>query len=160
MCLGLFFLFTASTSARVETESFTIGPLVTETAVTLHLNSGDEVEGYFTVIGGNNDIDFYIKDPYGNYIYPRSRVRGRFDFKFIAGTTGDYRVYFDKSFAPHVTKTVNLTTKIVPTAFRIPLWAILILLGLLMVIIGSILALKRRKIVAGELPPPPPPPPP
>jgi hypothetical protein len=69
------------------------------------MSKGDVLEGYLTVRGGNDDIQFYVKDSYGNVVLNVS-VRGRYDFQYSATSEGFHTLYFDNSFSLLTSKQV------------------------------------------------------
>jgi hypothetical protein len=63
-------------------------------SLTTHRDKGERVEGYFTVLGGNDEIDFHIEDPYGTIIYDSGIVKSRKDFAFTTEFEGVYTLFF------------------------------------------------------------------
>ena len=142
--VGLLLPYALSELAGAMTRSFTVSPLSAIT-VSRHLNRGERVEGYFTVRGGNDDIKFYIKDPYGVIIYDVGKVKGRHDFVFTAETIGVYTLYFDNSFSLITSKHIYLTIKLTPAILGLPINQLLIMLGLIVSVIGVVLKSKTKE---------------
>jgi len=95
--------------APYHEQSFTVGAL-SEKTLSVELSSGDSLEGYVQVTtGGNLDINFLVKDPYGKTIYKApDRVKGRHDFTFKAQNDGYYTLHFDNGFSLLTSKSVIL----------------------------------------------------
>ncbi|MCW3984903.1 MAG: emp24/gp25L/p24 family protein [Candidatus Bathyarchaeota archaeon] len=77
-----------------------------------YLETNDRTEGRITVGGGNEEIKFYVKDPYGVVIYDAGVVKTRVDTGFTAANSGIYRFYFENQ--------ENSSEKIVKVRFRSP----------------------------------------
>jgi hypothetical protein len=60
-----------------------------------YLERNDRTEGGITVSGGNEEIKFYIKNPYGVITYDAGIVKTRLDTGFTAANTGIYSFYFE-----------------------------------------------------------------
>ncbi len=80
-----------------------------EFTATKNCDQGHRTEAYFTIRGGNEQLRFWIKDPYGATIYDAGTVTGRLDFAFTAEHTGAYTLYFFN--AQTASKTVYFTEK-------------------------------------------------
>jgi hypothetical protein len=76
-----------------------------------YLETNDRTEGRFTVSGGNEEIRFYIKNPYGVVIYDAGIVKKRLDTGFTAANSGVYSFYFENE---------ENSEKIVQLRFRSP----------------------------------------
>ncbi len=77
-----------------------------------YLETNDRTEGSFAVSGGNEEIKFYIKNPYGVVIYDAGIVKTRLDTGFTAANSGIYSFYFENQ--------ENSSEKIVQVRFRSP----------------------------------------
>ncbi|MCK4417919.1 MAG: emp24/gp25L/p24 family protein [Candidatus Latescibacteria bacterium] len=115
--------------------------------LTFHFDVNDEVEGYFSVRGGNDDIRFYIKDPFGKTIYASGIVTGRHDFSLTANTEGAYTLYFENSFSWVTPKRIYLTTSVIGTIAGFKALSlsgfILMILGVVSIVVGVVLKPKR-----------------
>lgn len=60
-----------------------------------NLEKGDRTEGGFTVSGGNEEVRFYIKNPYQVVIYGAGIVKSHYSTGFTAGHSGVYSFYFE-----------------------------------------------------------------
>lgn len=135
-----------------ETEYREVPPLYYD-LLTFFLKQGDRIEGEFTVRGGNDDIIFYIKDPYGNIIYePADRVYGWHKFSITASSDGAYTLYFDNTFSLITSKAVYLTIRkcscgLLETAriTGISVGISVMILGAIIVAIGMILKPKVKE---------------
>ena len=78
----------------------------------IDMNRGDVFEGYLIVRGGNDDIKFYIKDPYGNKVLDAGWVYSGYDFHYIATSEGLHTAEFDNSWS-------WLTSKVVSVNYRV-----------------------------------------
>ncbi len=90
-----------------QDRNFTVSPGQQYT-ISIDLRQGAVIEGYLTVIGGNNDVRFYIKDSYGNIVLDKNRVTDRYDFSYTAASAGFHTMYFDNSFSIFTGKQVLL----------------------------------------------------
>jgi hypothetical protein len=72
---------------------FELGPL-SGVSQSSHRDNGERVEGYFTVAGGNEEVEFTAKDPYGACIYNSEAVTSRGEFAFTAEHDGVYTLFF------------------------------------------------------------------
>lgn len=89
--VGLFFYFFPI--KLPDNNTYELDPL-RGISITTHRDKGERVEGYFTVLGGNEEIEFTIKDPYGTIIYDAGIVKGRRDFIFTTEFEGVYTYFF------------------------------------------------------------------
>lgn len=110
------YLAAGVSGAKSISKSYTldISPLSSRYIV-LSLSPNDYVYVSGDISGGNNDIEFYITDPDGNYVRQRSRVYGSFSYGFTAYREGSYTLWFDNSFSIITSKTVNLELSVKPT---------------------------------------------
>lgn len=158
LVVGLYFYVSPYLTTNTTTDTFTVQALHYNVAST-QLSKGDRVEGYFTVVGGNGDIDFRIKDPYGSVILDAGRVTGRRDFAFTAEFSGTYTYYFDNTFSLITSKTVFFSHNETIVAFPRDLTLVGALIGLMIVLLGiSRVAqayVKEKKQMANVPPPPP-----
>jgi len=95
-----------------------------------HLNSGDEMECRVTILGGDNYIKIYIKDPLGVYITWPGPVQGEKDFSYTADVSGVHVLYFDNSFSAS-SKQVFFSMEVKPALTKSPLPLMLIFMGLI-----------------------------
>ena len=82
-------------------ESFHVSPL-SSNSLTAHAGTGDRIEGYFTIGGGQDEVKFWIEDPCEATVYDPGLVYDRHDFQVIYASDGDYTLYFDNSFSSTV----------------------------------------------------------
>lgn len=68
----------------------------------------DPIEASFTVMGGEDDIDFYVKDPLGNLVVERKRATNAGAFAFFSNATGYHQVIFDNTFSTSANKLIWL----------------------------------------------------
>lgn len=132
-----------------KTQSQEVAPLHYH-MLTFFLEQGDRIEGEFTVRGGDDDIIFYIKDPYGNIVYePPGQVHGWHKFSITASSNGAYTLYFDNTFSLITSKSVYLTIRICPCGLLLKTARILgisaMIPGAIMVAIGIILKPKVKE---------------
>jgi hypothetical protein len=157
LIVGLFFYLIPLGMSNTKTDSFQVPNLQTATS-TFVLNKGDRIEGYFTILGGSNDIRFNIQDPYGSVILNAGTVTGRRDFAFTAEYSGAYTLFFDNGYSIFTSKTVFLSysgTVAFPSAIAI----VIALIGLLILIFGLSRvsqAWAKEKKQTATVPPPPP----
>lgn len=158
LIVGLYFYIFPYLTTNTRTDTFDVSALHSQ-IMSVQLNKGDRCEGYFTVIGGNGDIDFRIKDPYGSVILDAGRVTGRRDFAVTAEYSGTYTFYWDNTFSLITSKTVFFSHNWTVVAFPRELTLLVALLGLLLVILGSSRIaqayVKEKKQTASPPPPPP-----
>ncbi len=132
--IGLFLYLSPYITSPTRTGDHYVYALQTLT-LTMHFDRGERLEGYFTVRGGNDDVKFYIKNPYGAVILDAGTVTGRHDFAFTAEHEGVYTLYFDNTFSLITSKTIFLS-------YRVTVKSILYDLSLPIAVVGiAILAL-------------------
>ncbi len=86
----------------------------------MQLDAGVRFEGFFTIDGGGNDVDFWIEDPDGNVIlWTKSRPCQNHSFAFVAATDGEYILFFDNRFSLVTHKMVVVSGIAYPS---IPIW--------------------------------------
>ena len=90
-----------------EDRSFHVSPQSTSTLI-VHAEVGDEIQGYFTIRGGENEIKFWVEDPNGADIYNAGMVYDRHDFRVSCAEEGNYTLYFDNSFSQTAGKDVYI----------------------------------------------------
>jgi len=88
---GLFFYVSPLTSTT--TDDYDIEPLQAMW-LNRHHEQGERIEGYFTVLGGNEEIEFRIEDPYGVAVYDAGVVKSRHDFALATEHSGVYTLFF------------------------------------------------------------------
>jgi len=95
----------------------------------------------FSVSGGSNDIDFYIKDPSGGYIYGPLRVYNGLSYEFKATESGNYEFVFDNTFSLATTKRVSINAyiKTMPYLGLVYVGGVLIIISGIMIGAGSII---------------------
>jgi len=76
--------------------------------IAVDLKAGQTVEGYFSISGEENDIDFYITDPSGWLAYGVERVTGGGEFAVEARDSGTHTLWFDNSFSWGKSREVTL----------------------------------------------------
>jgi hypothetical protein len=125
-------LFLMFVSHATQVESFTV-PASTMRTFTLNLNPGDNVSGSIAITGGNNDVDFTIKDPQGTEIYSKRRIQQGTTFSFTASQAGAYTLVFGNSFSILTDKVVQITYAVTrqtqSSKACVPSTAILLLVG-------------------------------
>jgi hypothetical protein len=92
VCIVLGLVFYVNPINMDQNETWNVGAFG-ERIATANLDKGTRQEGYFTIRGGNEELTFWIKDPYGATIYNAGNVRSRCDFAFTAEQTGAYTLY-------------------------------------------------------------------
>lgn len=68
----------------------------------------DPMEASFTIMGGEDDIDFYVKDPLGNMVVEKKRATEAGAFAFFSNATGYHQVIFDNTFSTSANKIIWL----------------------------------------------------
>ena len=81
--------------------------------LTFNLDKGAKFTGSLSVSGGNNDINFWVANPTGDYIVPKQGVTIGKSFQFVADNSGGYTLNFDNTFSLITSKTVTLTYVVV-----------------------------------------------
>lgn len=96
----------------VYSDTFTVQPGDTR-YIPLTVRELNRIAGNFSVEGGSgNDIDFSIKDPFGNLLQQAGRVSRSQSFAFVAAAAGEYRLYFDNSFSTFSNKVVKYSVTV------------------------------------------------
>jgi hypothetical protein len=139
-------LFYISPFALVSTESYDISP-GGGMSLTQHLEKSERIESYFTVAGGNEEIEFYIKDPFGVIVHNGGIVKSRYDFALTTKHSGEYTLVFENK--QQSGKVVLLSSK---TPIMNPYASLITaILGILFLIIGMVdIYQKRLKTRASE----------
>ncbi len=91
MILGLSFYF--SPIKLSDNNDYEIDPSK-GISLTTHRDKDERVEGYFTILGGDEQLDFHIEDPYGTTIFDADKVKSRKDFSFTTEFEGAYTLFF------------------------------------------------------------------
>ncbi len=68
----------------------------------------DPLEASFTIMGGEDDIDFYVKDPLGNLVVEKKRATDAGAFALFSNATGYHQVIFDNTFSTSANKLIWL----------------------------------------------------
>ena len=92
--VGLFLYFSPYTTST-KTEDYDVRRGVMLEVTWPDLEKGERISGYFTIRGGDEEVKFYIKDPYGAIIHDAGTVKSRHDFAFTAEHSGVYSLYFE-----------------------------------------------------------------
>ena len=129
--VGLVLVLLSSVLTTHISRNFWVNSYSTFT-LSYHLNSGDKMECRVTVLGGDNYIKIYIRDPLGVYIPCPGPVRGEEDFSYTADVSGVYVLCFDNSFSGY-SKQVFFSMDVIPALAGSPLPWMLIFMGLIIV---------------------------
>jgi len=144
MVLGLLVYFFPIKIAQNDTYEF--APL-RALSLTQHRGKGERVEGYFTVLGGNDEIEFHIEDPYGTIIFDAGIVKSRKDFAFTTEFEGVYTLFFGNH-QSNSGKTVFLTEQ--RTLIGEGLASAIALIGVGILIFGFVSLYGERLKQAGK----------
>jgi len=143
LIIGVAFVFSS-----IEEETVSMNPTVFDVkpgegwVYTIYNVKKDEVVHIeFSVSGGSGDIDFYIKDPSGGYIYGPLRVYNSLSYEFKAIESGNYEFVFDNTFSLVTTKRVSINAyiKTMPYLGLVYVGAVLIIIGGIMLGAGLII---------------------
>ena len=77
-----------------------------------NLHQGDRLEGWFE-IEGDNDIMFWVNDPFDRRLLDPGKVTGRYEFNVVAQQTGVYTLHWQNCFFCRG-RTIGLHWRIVP----------------------------------------------
>ncbi|MDH5746847.1 MAG: emp24/gp25L/p24 family protein [Candidatus Bathyarchaeota archaeon] len=142
--LGL--LFFTSILILTSTDDYDISP-GGEMSLTRHREKGERIEGYFTVLGGNEEIEFYVEDPFGVIIHNAGIIKSRHDFALTTEHSGVYTLFFGNK--QQSGKVVYLSSKMMIIGPDASL--AITILGILFLILGSIdIYQKRQKTKARD----------
>jgi hypothetical protein len=122
-----------------QNDTYEIDPL-RAMSLTQHRDKGERVEGYFTVLGGNDEIEFHIEDPYGTTIFDAGIVDNRKDFAFTTEYEGVYTLFFGNK-QQESGKTVFLTVQRNVTQ---GVDVIIIVIGVCFLILGLVVLYQER----------------
>ncbi len=100
------------TAYSVTIESIKVEPSQIQTR-TFDLSKGTEIKGSFSVAGAINDINFWVTDPSGNTIVPKTSVQSFTSFDFTASSDGTYTLNFDNSMSTESEKLITLSYDII-----------------------------------------------
>jgi len=135
--LGL--LFYISPFVLISTDNYDISS-GGEMSLTRYREKSERIEGYFTVTGGNEEIEFYIEDPFGVVIHNGGTVKSRHDFALTTEHSGVYTLIFENK--QQSDKVVFLSGEMVIIGSDASL--IIAILGILFLIIGMIDIYQKR----------------
>ena len=135
--LGL--LFYISPFVLISTDNYDISPSG-GMSFTQHREKSERIEGYFTVIGGNEEIEFYIEDPFGVIVHNGGIIKSRHDFALTTEHSGVYTLIFENK--QQSGKVVFLSSEMVIIGSDASL--IIAILGILFLIIGVIDIYQKR----------------
>jgi len=138
--LTFLFIFDPKVATNYE-----VSPRETLT-LTFDLHEGQRLEGYFTVIGGDEEIRFHIEDPYGNMVHQADIVKRKYGFTFTATYDGAYALHFMNP-DRYTEKAILLTLKTSVEVLGVPSDIFFVILGLLIASTGITLT-----IVGGLVP--------
>jgi len=142
--LGL--LFYTSILTSTSTDDYDVSP-GGETSLTRHREKGERIEGYLTVLGGDEEIEFYIEDPLGVIIYNAGIIKSRHDFALTTEHSGVYTLFFGNK--QQSGKVVYLSRKMIIISPNVSL--AIVILGILFLILGMIdIYQKRQKTKARD----------
>ena len=106
---------------------------------------GERIEGYFTVIGGDEKVNFLITDPHGVEAYYAGTIISRHEFVFTANHEGTYTFWFGNP--QDSSGKVVFITFIRVLSFEVP-GLIMAFFGALLTCIGIIYILKENSAKA------------
>jgi len=142
--LGL--LFFTSILILPSTDDYDISP-GGEMSLTRHREKGERIEGHFTVLGGNEEIEFYVEDPFGVIIHDAGIIKSRHDFALTTEHSGVYTLFFGNK--QQSGKVVLLSRKMIIIGPNVSL--AITILGILFLILGMIdIYQKRQKTKARD----------
>ena len=75
--------------------------------VPLRVKELNRITGSFSVEGGNNDVNFWVADPFNNVVVQSKTVTRNQEVALVAATAGEYRLYFDNSYSWVTNKVVK-----------------------------------------------------
>lgn len=87
--------------------NFYVSPLSSQT-MTFRASAGSIFEGYFTIRGGADEVEFWIEDPWGRVVHNAGLVYDRYEFHITCSHEGYYTAYFNNTFSLTVGKHVYL----------------------------------------------------
>ncbi len=68
----------------------------------------DAIEASFTIQGGDDDIDVYVKDPLNNMAVEKKRATDMSALAFFSNATGYHQIVFDNTFSTNSNKLIWL----------------------------------------------------
>lgn len=143
--LGL--LFYTSILTLTSTDNYNVSP-GGETSLTRHREKGERIEGYLTVLGGDEEIEFYIEDPFGVIIHNAGIIKSRHDFALTTEHSGVYTLFFGNK--QQTDKVVSLSRNMMIIGPDASL--AITILGILFLTLGLIdIYRKRQKTKAREM---------
>lgn len=99
----------ASATASMVTDTKTFGVGAGKiTTFYVRAEPKDAIEASFTILGGDDDIDVYVKDPLGNLVVEKKRATDMGAFAFFSTATGYHQVIFDNTFSTSANKLIWL----------------------------------------------------
>lgn len=98
-----------SAPSNLVTDSKTFAVAAGKTVVFyVRAETKDPFEASFTIQGGDDDIEVYVKDPMGNLVVEKKRATDMGALAFITTATGYYQIIFDNTFSTNANKLVWL----------------------------------------------------
>ncbi|MBI2934587.1 MAG: emp24/gp25L/p24 family protein [Chloroflexi bacterium] len=97
----------AAAAAVSDTRTFAVAAGKT-TVFYIRTEPKDAVEASFTIQGGDDDIDVYVKDPMNNMVVDRKRATDTGALAFFSTATGYHQLIFDNTFSTSTNKLVWL----------------------------------------------------
>lgn len=140
--VGLFFYLSPYTTST-KTEDYDVHRGIMLELTWPDLEKGERIAGYFTIRGGNEEVEFYIKDPYGAIIHDAGTVKSRHDFAFTAEHSGVYSLYFE-NYAGTSDKQIFVTYETKFKSIFHDLSLPIVLLGTLILIAGLLSFYEKR----------------
>lgn len=99
----------SSATANVVTDTKTFSVAAGKTMVFyVRAEPKDAMEASFTIQGGDDDIDIYVKDPLGNLVVQKKRATDMGALAFFSTATGYHEIIFDNTFSTSTNKLVWL----------------------------------------------------
>lgn len=91
-----------------RSEEFDVAPRTTVTTTYTIGSRPQQLQGYFLISGGNNDIGFRLRAPSGTNIIAVSRAVTRYTLNVPLVAPGPYTLFFDNQFSFFTGKAVTL----------------------------------------------------
>jgi uncharacterized membrane protein len=129
--LGVY-TFVAPNTTQTETRPITASGTA---SFPLELQQGNRVQATLTVIEGNDGIEVYLENPFGEQVYTGGVVYSSLEFSYTSGSSGTYKLHLN-NLSDTSSQIVELT--LVYSAYSWIVSLVISLVGIALVVSGGV----------------------